>query len=452
MNSKGLSLLLLLVPATSFGQFYSLTSLNLASGPGVTVWNGANNGIGVGRTSNYINNVDKGDKGFYWTPTGGMQTIGTLGTDPSNGRSSSNAVAVSSSGVVFGQGVTYSGSTVTGYRAFTYDPVHGIQDIGDLGRNNSGYTEVTVSFTDGNKAYGYANKYNGNTLLGARPFVWDAATGMHEIGNLSLVPSGTAFPAAAKNGVVVGQIGRDFTHKSDEAFIYDDVNGYRKLGVLSPSTNGLLNSSVATIIDGNSVFGYSTTFAGNVSKGNRAFAWDPVNGMVNIGAPTTNLSGEGESRIFSAINGLAFCSARKWSGNTFLGTEAFTWDATHGITRITPMGIAANGFDDTTLTQLADGTAFGSSAYVVNGVYVATHAVLWDPVKGYTDLNTKFASIIPSGWTLSSVDRYADGWYYGTALVGGGRAAWAYRAVPEPTSLAAIGLGLVGFFARKRKK
>ncbi len=442
MKTKFLAFALAAVPVPAFAQFYALGTLNVNTPSGNSWAYAAANGMLVGTSSNKVNGVDHGELAYAWTPSGGMQSMGTYGPDPS-GHTTSEGLATSN-GVGYGYAEKWVGGTDYGTRSFSWDPVHGMQDIGNLGTDSHGRANVNVGLAEGSKAYGVAQVFTGGGHGQSQAFVWDSVNGMQSLGSLSGI-NGSSTPIAVSNGNLVGV---SQTSHGDRAFIWDSVNGMRSLGTLSTDTHGN-GLSYARAIDGNMVYGYYDSYVGSVDKGTRAFAWDSVHGMVNIGTFSTNLSGQGNSRVTSASGGLAFGYCEKWVGNSFEGYQSFAWDSAHGMVNVGNLAIDASGYESTQLTGSDNGVAFGNAHSASAG---PDHAVIWDPVHGLTDLHNMLSSYLPTGWTLMSTDAMKDGWIYGRALTPNGIRAWAYYPVPEPASFAAVSLGLFGVLARKRKK
>lgn len=181
---------------------------------------GINNlGHVVGRAYNPI----YGDThAFYWSQTGGMVDIGPYLPFPSE----SGAYGINELDQVVG----YS-HNINGYsRAFLWDSVNGMEDIGTLGGN----TSIARSINSLSQIVGNASRSSGYT----NAFFWDNVNGMISLGTLG----GNESNAWAINsfGKIVGCSQIDET-STQHAFIYED-------GIMK-DLNTLIDPSIGWIID-----------------------------------------------------------------------------------------------------------------------------------------------------------------------------------------------------------
>ena len=135
-----------------------------------------------------------------------------------------------------GSGVPLPGPGIPEGRAFIWNPVNGLEDLGSLGGSRVEATGINE-----------AGQVVGSSLLadlGGEAFLWDATNGMRSIGTLG----GPFSRGAAINnrGEIAGtSFQADF---SERAFVWDAVNGMRLLdGVAGTSTRGLTVNDSGTV-------------------------------------------------------------------------------------------------------------------------------------------------------------------------------------------------------------
>lgn len=342
----------------------------------------------------------------------GQPEIINLGTLP--GHSQSLGLAISSDG-----------STVAGRSGPFFEPIAfrwtsttGMENLGTLpGRADS---------------RGWGISGDGSTVVGnsgGRAFRWTPDGGMEDLGNLgSGDPFGSpqnlaalAFDANADGSIVVGYSDSD---EGLRAFRWTVDAGMEDLGV---------GASRAVSADGSVVAGHS-----NFPEGLRAFRWTAEGGMQNLG--TLPDLPHSEAWGLSA------------DGSTVVGVSsqrAFRWTADNGME------------DLGTLREL------GAIAYAVNGdgsMVVGgegpmgspdERAFLWTSELGMVDMNDYLPALglDLTGWTLSSARGISEdgfsitGWGYYL----GQQQAFVVTGIPEPGSLALMGLGALGLLRRRRR-
>lgn len=144
---------------------------------------------------------------FY--ENGNAYSLGTLGGN------SSSAEDINNSGQIVGFSLINSNQT----RAFIYDSVNGMQDLGTLGGNSLAYSVNNLGQVTG-------DAFDSNNQK--RAFIYDSVSGMQNLGTLG----GDYSEAREINdlGQVVGSSKNSSGIK--RAFIYDSVNGMQDLGAL----------------------------------------------------------------------------------------------------------------------------------------------------------------------------------------------------------------------------
>jgi len=167
---------------------------------------------------------------FLWTPTGGIQDLGTLGG------TNSTAWGINDNGQVVGQADLANGET----HAFLWTKETGMQDLGLLGGRNA-YAHAINKY---GQVVGYAFLPNGNP----HAFSWTKATGMVDLG--VLYPGSSIAYAINDIGQIVGA---SSTRGGNHAFLWTKSAGMKDLGSF---TN--YDGSVALGINNNThVVGYS---------------------------------------------------------------------------------------------------------------------------------------------------------------------------------------------------
>jgi len=253
-----------------------------------------------------------GDRGFYWTQTGGIQKI-----DPLPGGSSCGATGVSADGtVIVGTSIGASGSrayrwTVAGPMQ-QIDPASGDTACFAWGVSADGLTVVGSSFsgtyrparfTQGGGTQfqliaplattgdAWAASANGSVIVGQsnsgagwRAFRWTQAGGAVELPLMPGAISGSAKAVSADGGVVVGY---SQLPTSYEAFRWTAASGTTGLGHLPGGTS---SEALGVSADGSIVVGVDVT-----GLGQGAFVWDAHNGMRNLGGLLVSDFGLGSS-------------------------------------------------------------------------------------------------------------------------------------------------------------
>ena len=197
---------------------------------------------------------------FLWTPGQGMQDLGTLGGI------SSTARGINDAGEVVGDSYLASGAQ----RAFMWTPSQGMRDLGALGGNLDLSQSIAYDINNVGQVIG-ESFHPLNREMGSRAFLWTANQGMQYIGGLGL-PGSIAY-AINDAGQVVGQ---SWTQLGPyHAFLWTSAQGMRDLG-----TYTTLNSAAYGINEAGQVVGIGDIGPGLAQSA--AFLWSAAEGMEGI--------------------------------------------------------------------------------------------------------------------------------------------------------------------------
>jgi len=217
------------------------------------------------------------------------------------------------------------------------------------------------------------------------------------------------------------------------AFVWDSVNGMRDLGTL-PDGNG----SRGTAINGNGkVVGWSLMSDGS----ERAFIWNDANGMQDLGALSVGFGTGG--RAF-AIND-ADQVVGDWDGP---GGGPFIWDSTNGMQRIA---------SEAELQQLGYSfrprgiNSFGAIVGFGESVSGNQQAIYWESGVGLK-LLADLVQLDPDWELQAAFDINDRGEIVGTAFnTSDGRfRGFLLAPVPEPNSIALCGIGSLAVALMRR--
>jgi len=240
------------------------------------------------------------DHAFRWTPTGGMQDLGTFGGNWSS------AYAISADGTTIVGNAYYPGSTTTP-NAFRWTSSTGLVDIGTLG--GSGATAYGTSST-GTIVVGTAQDSAGNWLA----FRYDASTNtMQNLGTLG-GPTSAAYDVSGNGQVVVG--GAQDSSGTLHAFAWT-------------ASTGMVNIGIS---------GWSSTALGISLNGQVAVGWRE-NTMGTRQAVYRDLSSGVGANLGHLGGGWAEAYAANWDGSIIVGwsrdsagnMRAFRWTSSGGI-------------------------------------------------------------------------------------------------------------------------
>jgi len=239
---------------------------------------------------------------FFWTQSGGMTDLGTLGTGNSLG------YAISTDGSTVVGSSNYSGGV--GTHAFRWTQAGGMVDLGTFGGVESQAYGVS---SDGSVITGYASTA-GEAAYHA--FRWTQAGGMVDLGTLGGTNS-YAEGISGDGGVVAGS--SDITGDAAmHAYRWTQAGGMVDLGTL-----GGTNSYAEGISgDGGTVIGHSQT-TGNAET--HAMLWTQAAGMADLGT----LGGNFSESLGVNSDGSIVVGMSKITGNAI--THAFRWTQAGGL-------------------------------------------------------------------------------------------------------------------------
>jgi probable HAF family extracellular repeat protein len=153
--------------------------------------------------------------------------------------------------------------TATGTRAFIWDAVNGMQDLG------GGDGSIAYGINDAGQVVGRGGGYGA--------FIWDAVNGMQDLGDQPL-PGGTYLEANGINDA--GQVvGLSNAATGWRAFLWDEIGGAQDLGDLP---GGADRSYAFGINDAGQVVGFSHAAFEEALFEQHAFVWDEIGGMQDL--------------------------------------------------------------------------------------------------------------------------------------------------------------------------
>jgi len=182
---------------------------------------------GVSKTGALMPDGSPAQHCFLWTPSGGMQDLGSLA--PGTNYDHCQTEGINNNGDVVGSSYTASGEL----HAILWTQAGGMRDLGTLG----GTYSQAIDVNDGGQVVGGSRKA-GSAANDHLAFLWTEAGGMVEIGTLG---GSRSFATAINNaGVIAGQsrLPDRSKNKSGDthAFLWTPTDGMVDLGTLPHGT------------------------------------------------------------------------------------------------------------------------------------------------------------------------------------------------------------------------
>ena len=365
------AVVLLVASAPAFGQGASFEGLGFL--PSASPYSQA---TGISDDGTVVVGESNG-LAFRWDLVNGMQALGTLGPLP-GGALTSTAFGVSGNGAVI-VGVS---SSPLGLQAFRWDAVNGMQGLGDLPGGNF-FSVATSASADGSIFVGAsAYKFSTRTDPGeSQAFQWDPVNGMQGLGDLpGNYIAGFPRDVSGDGTVIVGVASYPSgTLTLSEAFLWDTATGL-KLG-LGFLPLGFASDAWAVSADGTVAVGYA-----NGSGLLEAVRWDLASGLIEplvpggTGGTAFAISADG-----STIVGRAFVADAPFDPSS-AGSGAFIWDAVYGARNLKRVLQDDFGLDLSRWTLVrAAGVSADGKVIVGDGIRDGGFFEAWRAVLGSSD-------------------------------------------------------------------
>jgi len=244
--------------------------------------------------------------------------------------------------------------------AFAMPPYY-ITDIGTFeGQDTTNITTYPQAINDSGQVVGYSNKLVFDSTVALHPFIWGGGVMTDLIPYDTSTGNSTAFDIN-NNGQVVGSFSTTSGpippghSRTDHAYVWDEVNGIKDLGVLGGYFSAALGiNNSGQVVGGTNVDGGST----------RAFIWDETNEMQDLLGVTSNAEAINDAGV---VVGTASIEAIHVS---------FIWDEIQEVREIMSISGPAYPFD------------INNSGQVVGRYWPDERAFIWDETNGMQDIGT----------------------------------------------------------------
>lgn len=383
--------------------------------PGAT----AGNATAVAWAEKFNGDVSVGYRAVRWDASGSAAVeLGNLGTK--YGYTSTSVYAINSAGTAVGQAEKYSGNTSLGFRAVRWaGSGTAATELGHIGAMSNGFTfGLAHAVNDAGTTVGYAAKYSANLLLGYRAVRWDASgTTATELGNLGTNTTGYTYSEAVavnSSGTAVGYANR---YSGDTSLGARAVRwaasgtAATELANLGTDASGYTSSKASAVNSAGTSVGYSYRYAGNTNLGWSAVRWDAsgtaVTELGNLGTTASGYTENYASNINSAGTAVGF--ARKYDGNISIGIRAVRWDAS-GTAAIELDNLGTDGSYRATRANAINeaGIIVGWAEKYSGNTLLGNRAVYWRASGVVIDLNTLLSPADAATWTLTIANAISD--------------------------------------------
>jgi probable HAF family extracellular repeat protein len=352
---------------------YTILGLGLPPGTNarVTDMNAAGEVVGEYHDPATVQNT-----GFFWSPTTGLELIG----------SNVAPLAINASGQVTGT----RSIAVNTSRAFVWSQADGMTTLGTFGGCCSGGVAINTA----GEVTGNANTATPET----HAFFWSQGSGMVDLGTFG-GPNSSGGDLNDAGQVIGDALGGGFTH----AFIWDSVNGKQPL---TPELG--IASNAFEVNEAGEAAGHWYSTGGDESGGHY---WSPSTGMVDI-QPLSGVTHVFDLNEVGQVIG-RFCDTALSIGactDEFASYFAYVWSPADGLTEMgNPAGTRA-----TPLSINNGGVAVGTVVDIASG---AGSGFVWDSADGMRSLpgfspgGEAFGSVINDAGVVAGVARDDTGFF-----------------------------------------
>lgn len=369
-----------------------------------------NTGTAIGYGEKYVSGVSVGPRAIRWDASGTTATeLGNLGTN-SSGTAIVYGNAINDAGTAVGFAEKYVSGVYKGSRAVRWDASSTVAtELGNLGTDASGFFGAQANaINDSGIIAGSTSKYVSGVNKGGRAVRWDASGTATELGNLGTDASGVTnvYVYDINNaGTVVGQIDKYVSGVNLGSHpVKWDASGTAATELETPWTasSGSAYYRVSLVNDAGTAAGCAEKYVAGVDKGYRAVRWDASGtAMTELGLLGTNLSGYSFSVVNDLNNaGVAVGKATLYntSGQS-LGDRAVMWDLDGTAVDLNTLVDPDSGWTLTWARSISDtGWIAGLGTY-------KTFAIIPGPGGGpqWTTYDRLFVMQVPEPATLALV-------------------------------------------------
>jgi hypothetical protein len=266
----------------------------------------------VGSSTRYTGDTENGVSAWVWNPSSNVTTsVGLFDgahTQTSTGYQESTAFASTSSTWAVGLSNRYDASSnYNGTSAWAWNPTTntttriGLIDSGHTNASSNEQYNVPITVNAAGRVVGKANHYSGSTLAGQSAWTWDPSTGTTT--RLGLFSAGQ--PYTSQNGTQVSEVfamnaagdivgvstryqASSNTARGHGAWFFDHSSGTITQLVFSFGATNRAEIRPMVLTDGGVLMGtydkYATNGVGLSPASVNAFLWSSLNGLTDLGA------------------------------------------------------------------------------------------------------------------------------------------------------------------------